>query len=266
MTDAKDAAQDRLLGWKGTSIFGIIAMFRAAQMHASHADSEKAEVLFLKALKGYGVLLGPTHEHAINVAIAVANFYTEQGQFTDADIVVEDLCQHHIEKFGIKHRRTQQVIEQVAKLLRDCHRPNDALAFLSRSKKLAETDDEEVFPKPEKRSKTRRQGSISWRDAATPSAKLLDAAQEITAGSVPDQVEYGVRVHHTHDAAKNESVEAFLKAIINHYEHHDEFLEIQVLRPVFKNSKTYSKLGQNDSSQWVERRMIGSMMIYVFGR
>ena len=236
-----------LFEWNGDSISEMTAIFRAAQSHASHADMERAEVLFLKALKGYGVLLGPTHEDATKVAIAVANFYTEQGHFNDADMVVEDLCQHHIKKLGIKHRRTQQVIVQVVELMSNHDREIDALTFLSRSKELAEADNQVVFRKPNKRSKTRRQGIISRRHAAAPSAKDLDAAQEITAGSVPDQVEYGVQVDHTHVAAKDEGVEAFLKAIVTHCEHHDEFLEIQILRAACELSKIYSQLGQNDS-------------------
>ena len=246
-TEAEDAAQDRLFGWKGDSMPGMIAMFRAAQTHASHADSEKAELLFLKALKGYGVLLGPTHEHAINVAIAVANFYTEQGQFNDADMVVEDLCQHHIKKFGIKHRRTQQVIQQVADLLKGCNRPNDALALLSRSKELAEADAEEAFSKPYKRSKTGQQDSLSRRHAATPYAKLLYAGEEITAGSDPDLVEYWIRLARRQVAAKDEAVEAFLKAIIDHCEHHGKDLEIQNLWARCELLEFYSEPRQKDS-------------------
>ena len=168
VTEAEDAAQDHLFDWKGDSISGMIAMFQAAQRYASHADSEKAELLFLKALKGYGVLFGPTHEDTTKAAFAVANFYAEQGQLKDADMVVEDLCQRHIKEFGFKHPLTQRVIQQVADLLNDCNRPDDALAFLSRSIELAGADAEEAFRKPNKRSKTRRQGGIPRRHAATP--------------------------------------------------------------------------------------------------
>ena len=218
-TETEDASQDRLFGWKGHSIPGMIAMFRSAQMHANHANLEKAEVLFLKALKGYGVLLGPTHEDTTKVAIAVANFYTEQGQFNDADMVAEDLCQHHIKKFGIKHRRTQQVIQQFADLLNGCNRPNDALALVSRSTELAEADAEETFRKPNKRSKSRRQGSISQRHVAPPPTKLSDNAEEITAGSDPDQVGYGTQVARTHVAAKDGAAEGFLEAIFVGIQH-----------------------------------------------
>ena len=251
VNEAEDAAQDRLFGSKGDSLSGMIAMFRAAQRHASHADSEKAELLFLKALKGYGVLLGPTHEYAIDVAFAVANFYTEKGQFNDADMVVEDLCQHHIKEFGIKHRRTQQVIQQVADLLNGCNRPNDALAFLSRSKELAEADAEAAFRKPYKRSKTGRQGSLSRRHAATPPAEVSDAAQNITAGSHPDQFEDRNQVACTRVAAKDEAVEAFLKAIISNCEHHGEAFVVQNLRARCELLHFYTKLGQNDSHKLI---------------
>ena len=257
-SETEEGAQDLSLGWNGTSLSEITAMFRAAQSHASHADSERAEDMFLKALKGYGVLMGPTHEDATKVAIAVANFYTEQGRFSDADQVVEDLCKHHIDKFGIKHRRTQQVVLQVVELLNGCNRRIDALAFLGRSKELAEADAEEAFRKPNKRTKTRRQGSVSRRHAAAPSAKLLDAAQEITAGSDPDQVEHGIQVARTHVAAKDEAVEAFLKAIIDHCEHHGESFEIQNLRARYELSKFYCKLGQDKLHDSIFSSAIGT--------
>ena len=128
-SESEEGEQDLSLSWNGNSRSELIAMFQAARSHASHADSGRAETLFLDALKGYGVLLGPTHEDAIKVAIAVANFYTEQDRFNDADKVVQDLCQHHIKKFGIEHRRTQQVILQVVELLNGCDRRIDALAL-----------------------------------------------------------------------------------------------------------------------------------------
>ena len=242
------------LGWNGNSISEITALFRAAQ---SHADSERAETMFLKALKGYGVLLGPTHEDATKVAIAVANFYTEQGRFNDADKVVEELCQHYITKFGFKHRRTQQVILQVVELLNGCDRRIDALAFLSRSKELAEDDSEEGFRRPNKRSKSRRQGSISRRHAATPPAEILDA-EEITAGSDPDQIEYGIQVARTHVAVKDEAVEAYLKAIIEHCDGHGEALEIQNLRARCELSNFYSKIGQVHSHNSAFSSAIGT--------
>ena len=241
-TEAQGAAQDRLLDLKGDLTSWMDAVFRLAQMHADHANLEKAELLFLKALKGYGVLLGPTHEDATKVAINVAEFYTEQGQFDDADMVAEDLCQHHIRKYGIKHRRTQQVIQQVADLLNGCNRANDALAFVSRSKQLAEADAEETFRKPKKRSKSRRQGSISPRHVATPPTKPLDNAEEITAGSDPDQVGYGTHVARTHVAANDEVLKGFLEAIADHCGHQGEVLEIQILGAACDSLKLYGNL------------------------
>lgn len=245
-SESEDGVEDLSLGWNGKSRSELIAMFQAAQSHTSHADSERAETLFLDALKGYGVLLGPTHEDATKVAIAVANFYTEQGRFNDADKVVEDLCQHHIQKFGIEHRRTQQVILQVVELLNGCDRQIDALAFLGRTKELAEANTDDVSPKTSKRSKTRRQGNMSRRYAAAPSAKLFDAAKAITAGNDPEQIDYGIQIARTHVAAKDEAVEAFLKAIIDHCEHDGEALEIQNLRARSELSKLYGKLGKSN--------------------
>ena len=243
-SESEDGAQDLSLGWNGNTRSELIAMFQAARSHASQADSERAETLFLDALKGYGFLLGPTHEDATKVAIAVANFYTEQGRSNDADKVVGDLCQHHIKKFGIEHRRTQQVILQVVELLNGCNRQIDALAFLGRSKELAEANIDEVSPKASKRSKTHRRGSTFRRHAAAPSTELLDIAQNITAGNDPAQVDYGIQVARTHVAAKDEAVEAFLKAIIDHCEHDGEALEIQNLQARSELTKFYSRLGQ----------------------
>ena len=257
-SEAEDGAQIMLFDRNGDSLFDMTAMFRAAQSHASNANLEKAELLFLKALKGYGVLLGPTHEDATKVAIAVANFYTKQGQFNDADMVVQDLCQHHIEKFGIKHPLTQQVIQQAADLLNGCNRPNNALDFLSRIKELAEPDTEEAFRGPNKRSKTRQQDSITRRTAATPSSKVLDVTEEITAASNPDQFEHRIQVARTHVGAKDEVLESFLKAINDHCENHGEALEVQILRAKCELSKFYSKFGQDDSHNTIISKAIST--------
>ena len=240
-SDSEDEAQDLLLGWNGNSRSGLIAMFQEAQSCASHADGEKAERLFLTALKGYGVLLGPTHEESTKVAIAVANFFTVQGRPNDADKIVEDLCQHHIEKFGIQNRRTQQVVLQVVELLSGCERRNDALAFLGRTKELAEANADEVSPRPNKRSKPSQRANRSRASAAAPSVKLSDTTQAIIAGTGLD---YGIEVARTHVAAKDEAVEPLLKAIIDHCEHDGEPLVIQNLRARSELLKFYSKLGQ----------------------
>ena len=245
VSESEDGVQNLSLGWKGKSISELITMYQAARSHANHANSERAETLFLDALKGYGILLGPTHEDATKVAITVANFYTEQSRFNDADKVVEDLCQHHVKKFGIEHRRTQQVILQVVELLNGCNRRVDALAFLGRTKELAEAYPDEVSPKASKRSKTCRRGNTSRRHAAAPHSKLLDTAQVLTASNDPDQLDYGIQLARTHVAAKDEAVEAFLKAIIDHCEHGGEAFEIQNLRARSELLKFYSKLGQS---------------------
>ena len=76
-TEAEDAAaKDRFFGWKGGPMSRMTFIFQKAQIHAKHADMEKAELLFLflKALKGYSMLLGPTPEDVTEVAIAVVSF------------------------------------------------------------------------------------------------------------------------------------------------------------------------------------------------
>ena len=244
-TGAEDPAQDRLTSWKGDSTLDMVAMFGLAQWHAKNANLEKAELLFLKALKSYSLLLGPTHEAATKVAIDLANFYTEQGQLNDADMIVEDLCQRHIEKFGIKHRCTQEVIQQVVDLLNGCNRPNDALAFLSRSKKLAKANAEEASCRPNKRSKTRRQGNISPRHGTTPSAKVLDAAQKIATGTGPYQVEPRTQEDRIYIAAKDRAFETIREAIIDHCGHHGAMLEMQNLRADFESPDEF-KLGETD--------------------
>ena len=244
-SDSEEGAKELSLGWKGKSRSDLIAIFQAAQSQVGHADSETAETLFLDALKGYGALLGPTHEDTTKVAIAVANFYTEQRRFNDADKVVEHLCQDYMKKFGIEHRRTQQVILQVVELLNGCKREMDALAFLSRTKELAEAHTDEVSPRENKRSKTDRRDKASQRRAPVSYSKLLDAAKVLTASNDPDQFDYGIQVARTHVAAKDEAVEAFLKAIIDHCDRGGETFEIQNLRARIELLKLYIKLGKH---------------------
>lgn len=107
-------------------------------------------------------------------------------------------------------------------MLNDCNRLDDALAFLNRSKKLAEADDEEIFRKPYQRTKTRRQGSISRRHAATPPASLRETAEESPAGNDPDQVENKIQVDRTRVAAGDEDVKNSLKPIVDLGELHSD--------------------------------------------
>lgn len=128
-SEDEDEAPEIPLSWERHSRSNRIALSGSARSHASHGDYTMAEDMFLRALEGYGHMLGPTHEDARKAAFALASFYAGQGRMTDANEVIEKLCRQHITKFGVHHRRTQQFIVQVVELLNGWNRPEDALAF-----------------------------------------------------------------------------------------------------------------------------------------
>ena len=64
-------------------------------------------------------------------------------------------------------------------------------------------------------------------------------------------VEYWIRLARRQVAAKDEAVEAFLKVIIDHCEHHGKDLEIQNLRARCELLKFYSEPRQKDSHNFI---------------
>lgn len=132
--------------------------------------------------------------------------------------------------------------------MNSCNRANDALAFLSRSKELAEADGEEASRKPNKGTKTRRQDRISRHHAATPSASLSDAA---TAGSDPGQIENSIHVARTHVEAKDELFEAYSKTFIDYCKHHGEAFEILILRSMYEISNFHTKPDKTDFHNFI---------------
>jgi hypothetical protein len=238
---SEDEGNGLSLNWRGHSREQLISMFESARSHAEN-QSNKAEDLFTTALEGYGHLLGPTHEEAVKVAFALASFYTEQGRSADADKVIEDACRCHISKFGIEHRRTQQLILNIVEILKGWNRGVDALAFLARSKDLAES---EAGLATTRKTKARRRGKLSQAQKAPPGNELLDIAQDIVSTKSAAQIDYGIGVARTHVAANDVAVEAFLQAIIHHCDSDPEGLEIHNLKARSELLKFYIKTLRN---------------------
>ena len=245
-SEDEDEAPEIPLSWEGHSRSDLIALFGSARSHASYGDYAMAEDMFLRALEGYGHMLGPTHEDARKVAFALASFYAGQGRMTDANEVIQKSCRQHITKFGIHHRRTQQFIMQVMELLNGWNRPEDALAFLARSKELAETGlDGEVVSAAKRRS-SRRTEKLSRRQASARPSELSDVAHSIITDSDPARVDHGIGLARIHVTAKDRSVEGFLKIIIGHCERNHDTLMVHNLRARSELLKFYNELGMNE--------------------
>jgi tetratricopeptide (TPR) repeat protein len=228
---------DLSLGWRGHSREQLISIFESARSHAE-TQSDRAENLFSMALEGYGHLLGPTHEEAVKVAFALASFYTEQGRSADADKVIENVCHSHISKFGIEDRRTQQLILHTVGVLNGWNRGVDALAFLARSKDIAESEKGSTTIK---RTKNRQRGRTPHAPKISQGIELLGIAQDIVSTRSAARVDYGIGLARTHVAANDLAVEAFLQAIIHHCEGDAEGLEIQNLQARSELLKFYNK-------------------------
>jgi tetratricopeptide (TPR) repeat protein len=240
-SESEDEGNGLCLSWHGSSREQLISIFESARSHAEN-QSSRAEDLFSTALEGYGYLLGPTHEESVKVAFAMATFYTEQGRSADADKVIEDVCRCHISKFGFEDRRTQQLIIHVVEVLNGWNRGIDALAFLARSKDLAETG---TALATTRRTKTRRRGKTPRARNTMPDNELLEIAQDIVSTRSAARVDYGIGVARSHVAANDVAVEAFLQAIIHHCDGDLEALEIQNLKARSELLKFYNKTNRN---------------------
>ena len=231
--------------WHGYTISDVVAVFASARRSAGQGNPEKAIADFSTALEGYQHLLGPTHEDTAKVAFAMASFYTEQNRSTDADQIIQDICRSYIVKFGIEHRRTQQLIMQIVELLTGWNRDDDASTFLTRVEELEEgSPDRFASLSTQRRSRKRKSRARSKASRSQPTAlssMLTDEAQEMIAENDPARITRGLEMVRVHVAAKNEAVESFLITIIDHCWHRPNF-EIQAIRARGELLKYYNKL------------------------
>ncbi|MCJ1381030.1 hypothetical protein MMC17_004139 [Xylographa soralifera] len=244
-SETEEEGHKLTLNWRGHSRAELVAIFDMAQSHTRRMDSERTEAMFLKALKGYGYLLGPTHEDATKVAFAVASFYAEQGRDTDTDKIIENLCQQYLNRFGIEHRRSQQLILQVVELLNGWNRHDDALAFLAHSAEVAAASSDTASSANTKRREKPRRDKRSQQQARASSVSSSEAAEELLAGNDPAQIGSVIELARTRVAAKDETVEVLLNTIIEQCERDPEALETQSLRARCELLKLYTTLGQS---------------------
>ncbi|KAH7410602.1 hypothetical protein BKA64DRAFT_358129 [Cadophora sp. MPI-SDFR-AT-0126] len=239
------------LSWQGRSRTELKALFESARNQAASSDTQNTEEIFLAALHGYQKVLGPTHEETVKVTFAVATFYAELDRPTDADKIIDDITRTHMARFGCEDRRSLQLVLQIVELLNCWGRQNDALAILQHSKELAAAKSEaEASVLATKKRRTRGVNRRPQPDKFTSAVDLMGVAQEIIEENEPARLEYGIGIARTYVAAKDDSVEAFLLAIMKHCES-DPDLEKEYLQANTELLRLYSEIGRNGQHESV---------------
>jgi hypothetical protein len=225
------------LSWKGETLLELTTKFDAARSQRLAGADAQVEDLYVEVLEGYTHILGATHKDTIHVALTLATFYAEEDQMQEANGIIQETLRDHLERWGIKHKQTQQHLLDVVGILNGWNRPNEAFALLSRAKELVDiaerrTTNSDARPRSKKTATSSK---------AAETDRLLDIAHTIRVVGGPENVAYGVNMARNHASANAEGVEALLLSILDHCEKHPMGLEIQHLKARAELLRWYKK-------------------------
>jgi hypothetical protein len=119
--------------WQNYSRTDLDVLRKEAQELARQGKNMEAERIFREALAGLENLLPPTHDDTNSAAYQLAAFYAQHGRMKEADAVLGRVGEHHLEHWGINHKKTRSHIHRVADLYHSWDRQSDAIAFLCRA-------------------------------------------------------------------------------------------------------------------------------------
>lgn len=203
------------LSWIGKSREDLATTLEAARRHHQEGEIDQAENCFIEAYKGFESLLSSTHHETVQVAYNCAGFYAQQGRKLEADEILEELTQKHINQLGIGHPKTRQHILNVVELLNGWSRECDALAFLSRAKDIAEVQNAQQHNDRVEGHKYRRERQHERRpnNAAVEREIPQELNVPLDRNVSPETMDYTLSIAKAYVAANEPAVEAFLKAM-----------------------------------------------------
>lgn len=212
------------LTWQGYTRSQLLAMKKEGDSCLQRGEREDAKGLLLHVLEGLKCLSGATSDEAKQVAYSLANLSAEAGSHREADQILEDLTQSHVQIWGLKHKKTQQHVLHIVELLNAWNRHEDALGILSRSEEILQGSND---PGPPPRSRNRGRGRNRRRSKVTDGAidNLVGATDRMQVASLtdpippdatPSTIDYRLGIATSHVEAKDEAVESLLLAIIRH--------------------------------------------------
>ena len=151
------------LTWNGYTRTQLEAMPEEAYELERSGQLEMAEDRFRTALDGLQNLLAPTHEETNKTAYHLASFYAQHDRMDDADAVLGWMCDKHIERWGINHKKTVDHLLYILELFNRWSRVDDAITLITRAFEAFENSDQ-----PQCATGTRSiQTSNSWTQSMT---------------------------------------------------------------------------------------------------
>lgn len=223
--------------WHGQTRSDVHNLYLSAKQHARNCETKRAETMFKQAARGYGYLLGPIHEDTNSVVVSLATLLVENDRLPDAYRIIEQSCRAHIEAAGIHHRNTQQHLNNIVEMLNAWNRQDDALAFLARTKQIAEADHRSASSKPH--------ANRSMPSAGPPGHSLLqDAMHNITQSFGPSQLDYSLGIAGAYAATEGKTVEQLLRLAINRCGSDCDALAVQRLKAWAKFLRLHNKRDQ----------------------
>ncbi|KPM45639.1 hypothetical protein AK830_g910 [Neonectria ditissima] len=225
------------LSWNGYTRTQLLSMRQEGSDLVQRGNPEAARELLNEALEGFTHLQGVTNEETKKIAYELADLYVQLGSHREADLVLEQITQSHIEKLGVKDKKTQQHVLHTVELLNGWNRPQDALGLLSLAQETTKTN-----PPPRSRNSRKRARRRKNRGSAR-----VGSDSPIPEDASQSYIDYRINEARPHVASKVAAVESLLVALINHCESKQKQLPIQNLRARAELLSLYQKLDAIDA-------------------
>jgi tetratricopeptide (TPR) repeat protein len=235
------------LSWNGKSREDLAATLEAARKYHQQGDMDQAERDFIEAYEGFEHLLSSTHDETVQVAYNFAEFYAQQGRKPEADEILEALTQKHIDRWGIEHKKTQQLVLHVVELLNGWNRESDALAFVAHAWDIADSQEKKSKPQNDtvRRQKRRRGGRSNF--PATGRERLQEMSEDVDTNANFNRIDHTLSVARVYVTANEPAVETFLKAIASVCARDPKNFAVQGIRTRGELLRLYLKQDKSDT-------------------
>jgi hypothetical protein len=231
-----------LMTWNGLTVSDLPGLLERAQQCNRTGDDDRAEDLFLQAVKGHQRLLGPTNDDTIKVSYKLATFYFEHERLPDTYRIIEESTRAFVVQLGLHHQRTQQHIMHVVELLNNWHREDEALAFLSRIREVAERGidgPKRVRARPTRAARADTGPGDPTGHLASGAASRLSSAEPS-----PANLDYEISVARTYVQSGDKTAENILLTILNQCLASDMNIAIQRLDALIELLKLFTRSDQ----------------------
>lgn len=202
----------------------------------------------MQTLRGYEVLLTPTHEDTVEVAYELAEFYARNDRMDDADSVIEWIGDKHLERWPPGHKKMRMHLIRVADMLHGWSRVDDAVSIISRAANMFEKSFQSHFTDLTMFSGQHNSRLHSIRDEHRKSVHFAGGdppTQEDEDTST--RIDYAVLLAMVRARAEDDEAEACLLSLLDQCEKQPGRLSVQILEARGALVDLYKLLDKPDS-------------------